>query len=180
MRRMGAFRSLWLLLPRSIRRLPADLAAVIGIVVATDVATLAPVLRETPLNIVLGLAFVLFIPGYVFIAALFPEAGDQPVSKDETSATVDNQAGADDGTPEKGGMASVLESGIDGLERVALSFGLSIAIVPLIGLVLNFTPWGIRLWPIVIAISGFTLIATAVAVRRRQALPAEERFRVPY
>jgi len=32
--------------------------------------------------------------------------------------------------------------GIDGIERVALSFGLSIAIVPLIGLVLNFTPWG--------------------------------------
>jgi len=30
----------------------------------------------------------------------------------------------------------------DGIERVALSFGLSIAIVPLIGLVLNFTPWG--------------------------------------
>ncbi len=47
--------------------------------------------------------------------------------------------------------------GIDGIERVALSFGLSIAIVPLIGLALNFTPWGIRLVPIMIATTGFTL-----------------------
>ena len=30
------------------------------------------------------------------------------------------------------------------IERFVLSFGLSIAIVPLIGLGLNFTPWGIR------------------------------------
>jgi uncharacterized membrane protein len=29
---------------------------------------------------------------------------------------------------------------LDGLERVALSFGLSIAIVPIIGLALNYTP----------------------------------------
>ncbi|MGB3943467.1 MAG: DUF1616 domain-containing protein, partial [Methanothrix sp.] len=32
---------------------------------------------------------------------------------------------------------------LDGIERVALSFGLSIAVVPLIGLGLNYTPWGI-------------------------------------
>ena len=31
------------------------------------------------------------------------------------------------------------------IERLALSFGLSIAVVPLIGLGLNYTPWGIRL-----------------------------------
>jgi Predicted membrane protein len=71
-------------------------------------------------------------------------------------------------------------SGIDGIERVALSFGLSIAIVPLIGLVLNFTPFGIRLVPIVVSISAFTLVNVAVAARRRRDLPAEDRFRVPY
>ena len=36
------------------------------------------------------------------------------------------------------------KSDLDGIERVALSFGLSIAVVPLIGLGLNYTPWGIR------------------------------------
>ena len=35
--------------------------------------------------------------------------------------------------------------GMDAVERVALSFGLSIAVVPLIGLILKYTPWGIRL-----------------------------------
>lgn len=61
----------------------------------------------------LGLAFVLFFPGYVFITALFPEKKE-----------------------------------LDNLERLALSLGLSIAIVPLIGLLLNYTPWGIRLIPL--------------------------------
>jgi len=36
---------------------------------------------------------------------------------------------------------------LEGVERLALSFGLSIAVTPLIGLVLNYTPWGIRLTP---------------------------------
>ena len=33
----------------------------------------------------------------------------------------------------------------DGIERIALSFGVSIAVVPLIGLALNYTPFGSRL-----------------------------------
>ena len=36
------------------------------------------------------------------------------------------------------------KEGMGGIERAALSFGLSIAAIPLIGLTLNYTPWGIR------------------------------------
>ncbi len=54
------------------------------------------------------------------------------------------------------------------LERVMLSIGLSIAIVPLIGLGLNFTPWGIRLEPVLISITLFTLAMIVVAQFRRQ------------
>src|SRR5659263_694396 len=43
------------------------------------------------------------------------------------------------------------KSDLDGIERTALSFGLSIAVVPLMGLGLNYTPWGIRLLPILIS-----------------------------
>lgn len=68
---------------------------------------------------------------------------------------------------------------IDGLERVALSFGLSIAIVPLTGLALNYTPWGIRLDPIVICISVLTIGLCLAAQYRRALLPQEERFSVP-
>jgi len=66
------------------------------------------------------------------------------------------------------------------MERVALSFLLSIAIVPLLGLVLNYTPFGIRLSPILIILSTFTISLSLVAWFRRLRLPAEERFRVPF
>ncbi|WP_226042370.1 DUF1616 domain-containing protein [Natrinema sp. DC36] len=176
---MVAFRSLWLLLPRPLRQLPADLAAVIALVVATNVAALAPVIRETPLRVPLGLAFVLFVPGYAFIAALFPEAGESPERSDEPDTPTERETA---GSADSDGWYDSISSraGIDGLERVALSFGLSIAIVPLIGLVLNFTPWGIRLVPIAVSVSGFTLVSAAVAAGRRRELPVEERFQVPY
>jgi uncharacterized membrane protein len=69
---------------------------------------------------------------------------------------------------------------LDGIERVALSFGLSIAIVPLTGLVLNYTPWGIRLDPIVVALSLITLCLCLFAQYRRAQVPEEERFIVPF
>ena len=72
------------------------------------------------------------------------------------------------------------ESDIDLLERVALSFGLSIAVVPLIGLGLNFTPWGIRLEPVVVSLTLFTLAMIFIAHYRRALLPPGERFRIPF
>ena len=64
------------------------------------------------------------------------------------------------------------------IERVALSFGLSIAIVPLIGLVFNYTPWGIRLYPILISLTIFILAISSIAWYRRQRLAEVERFTV--
>ena len=69
---------------------------------------------------------------------------------------------------------------IDLIERLALSIGLSIAVVPLIGLGLNFTPWGIRLDSIVISITVFTWVLVLVAHYRRAILPPEERFSMPF
>ena len=82
---------------------------------------------------ILGLAFVLFFPGYVFVTSLFPERKE-----------------------------------LDNLERLALSFGLSIAIVPLIGLVLNYTPWGIRLIPILVSLTIFVVVFSIIAMYRRK------------
>ena len=66
------------------------------------------------------------------------------------------------------------------IERIALSFGLSIAVVPLAGLGLNFTPWGISLEPVVIILTLFTLAMILVAHYRRALLPPAERFRFPF
>jgi len=60
------------------------------------------------------------------------------------------------------------KSALDGIERLALSFGLSIAVVPLSGLVLNYTPWGIRLYPILISLTIFPIITSVIAWYRRQ------------
>lgn len=123
---------------------PGDLIVIVAATVATLSCVYVPVLNESFLRILFGLAMVLFIPGYALIAAFFPARGD-----------------------------------LDGIERVALSFGLSIAVTPLIGLALNYTPWGIRLDPILVSLTLFTLAMAAVAWYRRLLLPAGERFSVP-
>ena len=57
---------------------------------------------------------------------------------------------------------------LDDVERIALSFGLSIAVVPLIGLVLNYTPWGIRLYPILISLIVFIFVMATIALARQK------------
>lgn len=64
---------------------------------------------------------------------------------------------------------------LSAIERVALSFALSIAVVPLIGLILNYT-WEITLYPILTSVSLFILGTSVVAFYRRWRLPQDERF----
>ena len=185
----------WLLLPRPIRQLPADLAAVVVLTLLTLGSVFLPVINETPLRVVFGLGFVLFLPGYALIAALFPEKGETTAAEDDeqpqTAPEPDGEAkpspvpgtdaaGTGESQPATRNEHTHQQAGIDGIERVALSFGLSIAIVPLIGLVLNFTPWGIRLAPIALSVTVFTFVCVGVAARQRHKLPAEEQFEVPY
>ena len=54
------------------------------------------------------------------------------------------------------------------------------AVAPLIGLGLNFTPWGIRLEPVVISLTLFTWVMILVAKYRRAILPPEEQFRLQF
>lgn len=78
----------------------------------------------------LGLVYLLFIPGYCFVRAIF-------VNKE-----------------------------ISVLEQLAVSLGLSILLVFLMGLLLNYSPWGIGLTPIVISFLFVTLLFSLVAVFR--------------
>jgi len=82
---------------------------------------------------ILGLIFVLWLPGYTFVRALFPRKE------------------------------------LDIIERVALSIGMSMAIVPIVGLLLNYTPWGIRVTPITLSCLALTWVfATAAIIREYQ------------
>jgi len=142
-------------LPSQVHRLPIDLAIVLSLVAATAIAVSAPVVRETSLRIVLSIPFLLFVPGYAFVAALFPD-----------SPTEDRDEG------------QLLNRPLTGLERIVLSLGSSVALVPLIGFTLNFTPWGIGLGPMLVGISLFTVVCVAIATKRRLALTPDLRFSV--
>ncbi|WP_121742921.1 DUF1616 domain-containing protein [Natronorubrum halophilum] len=170
-------KSLWLILPRQIRELPADLIAVLIVVAATNAAALLPVVRETPIRVPLGLAFLLFLPGYAFVAALFPEASERSRSGDETDGSNGSEAESPDFD---NGSALLGTTSITGIERGALSFGLSVAIVPLIALLLDFTLRRPSLTSILIVTSAFVVLSSIVAGIRRWNLSPENRFAVPY
>ncbi|KKG14547.1 hypothetical protein EO98_06335 [Methanosarcina sp. 2.H.T.1A.6] len=68
---------------------------------------------------------------------------------------------------------------IDGIERALLSLGLSIAVVPLMGLGMNYTDWGIREVPVLTGLSIFTIFMCGAAYYRRRQLPEAEAFEVP-
>jgi len=68
--------------------------------------------------------------------------------------------------------------GLDALERVTLGFGFSIVVVSLLGLLANFTPWGIRLEPLLYLLVAFVVVASWVSWFRRKRLPEHDRFRI--
>lgn len=57
--------------------------------------------------------------------------------------------------PEKGSLS--------GVERIAFSIGLSIAIAIIIGAILNFTPWGINLYPLLISFTVLIVVTAFIA-----------------
>ncbi|MCS7099409.1 MAG: DUF1616 domain-containing protein, partial [Sulfolobales archaeon] len=59
------------------------------------------------------------------------------------------------------------ERSLSNLERLALSIGLSLAIVPLVGLVLNYSPWGIRLEPALTSLAVYTTLTAFGAAYRK-------------
>ncbi len=97
------------------------------------------------LQIVLGIPFVLFFPGYVLLLVLFPK-----------------------------------REGMGGIERMALSFGLSLAVVPLIGLILYNTPLGINLESILYSTASFLFITSIAAWVRLTRMPVIERFSLEF
>jgi uncharacterized membrane protein len=79
-------------------------------------------------------------------------------------------------------MAAVFakKEGVGGTERVAFSFVLSLAVVPLIGLILNYTSWGITLESILYSLASFIIITSIIAWLRQRRLAEEERFSIDF
>jgi uncharacterized membrane protein len=62
------------------------------------------------------------------------------------------------------------------IERAAFTIVLSFTLVSLAGLILNYTPWGIRLTPIYIVMAIIVTLASGITFLRRYRLPKDERF----
>jgi uncharacterized membrane protein len=70
------------------------------------------------------------------------------------------------------------KTSIDIIERIALSIGLSVATVPLIGLFLFKSFGTLEFWTMVTVLTAFVLIVTFIAWMRRINLPPDERFTI--
>lgn len=114
---------------------------VISVAMATAITVFAIPQNWIPLSYVrniLGVIFVMFLPGYAFIKAFF----QNKVPIKTTSESFDT------------------------IERVVLSIGLSIALIPMIGLILYYTPFGLGLTPITLSLLAFTTVLATVAMAR--------------
>jgi uncharacterized membrane protein len=104
---------------------------------------------EGIIRIIIGLPFVLFIPGYTLLFFLFPRRNN----------------------PEKG---------IDFVERIAFSFGLSMTVVSLIGIGLFYTPFGLHLEAMVLYICCFTIGVGGLAFFRWYKIHPDARFFITF
>jgi uncharacterized membrane protein len=86
---------------------------------------------------ILGSILVLWLPGYTFLRAVFPKT----ISRKKSTS-------------------------LDSIEQIALSIGISIAFIPLIGIFLIYIPGGYSLQSIVLSLLFLTTMLSTVAVIR--------------
>ena len=126
----------------------ADLLAVVASILLVVTVMFTPLAEWRPLAVAVGLPFVLLVPGYALVSAVFPRAGEvAPKSGGETSWTA----------------------------RLGLSVAGSIIALTLVGGVLDFTIWGFERTAIMGGLSVVTLGATAIAWYRRARLSTATR-----
>lgn len=148
-------------LRRSFRSVDLDGATVLGYLVAFG-AALYFFEIEGPLRTVIGLPLALFLPGYALVAVAFPAKPDEPATEADRS------------------VVRLVAVGSPGwYERIALSVASSLALLPLVGLVVASTRWGFTTTTVLVSLTGLTGVGMLFAVVRRVRLPEDRQFRVP-
>ena len=122
-------------------------AAIIGN--ADDIEDISDFLNENSINVNKDSKFVVLVGDL--------EEDEQEIDK-EGKTIIDLGATVDD--------AIKVEDTIDIIERIALSIGLSVAIAPLVGLFLNYTPFGITPKSIFVSLSLVIFSLFAVYYRK--------------
>ncbi|WP_458188943.1 DUF1616 domain-containing protein [Haladaptatus sp. NG-WS-4] len=153
--------SLWRRMTRPVFELPADLVGLVVGAAVVSVVVSRPMVRGTWLAVALGLPFVLFAPGYGLVSLLFPQSG--PSRPSGWSSPTRFQRG-----------------GITPGERAGLSFGVSLALVPIIGIAFSLASVPFEPFSVVVAIFSVTLVLSVPAAVRRTSVPPENRFGVSF
>jgi uncharacterized membrane protein len=123
----------------------SDLIAICVLSLVTLIIVNIPILGVAFFRWIFGLVLIVFSPGYILLAALFPGKKDLGV-----------------------------------IERAALSVGLSVILVGIIGLFLNYAGFGIRLEPICVSITVFVGICSFIGYWRRKQLPRSESLAISF
>lgn len=118
-------------------KLPNELL-IIGILAILLIVVII-LLPSNILRAILGVPFVIFIPGYTLLAALLPG-----------------------------------KSSLESPERIGLSFALSVSVIAIIGTIIDYTPQGFRLYPVLVSLLAFIFITSLVAWYRRRRLTEAE------
>jgi uncharacterized membrane protein len=148
--------------PDGAERSPLDLLVVLTVTLNTMFVVLQGV--EGPSRVFLGVLFVFFAPGYAFVAVLFPS-----IARDDADADNPTQRFAPDRLTKTDGSVTTTE-------RLVLSLGLSLFIVPLVGLLTNFVPTGVTQYNVIMGVGALTIGLLVVATVRRFRLPPGRRY----
>lgn len=125
------------------RVLAADLFAVVATVILLAGIVFTPLGDIRVLAVVIGLPFVLLVPGYALVSAVFPRRGD---------------------------LAPDSATEISWVARIGASVAGSGIALTVVGVMLDFTIWGFDRTAIVVGLSVVSVGATAVAWYRRRSL----------
>lgn len=157
---------------RDFLRAGSDIATCVVYVLLVDLVLLVPSPESVALRSILGLPLLLFVPGYVLLAALFPLTKDDAPDVDTDSTGILSTQGSV--TPSPTGSGTM--GRIDLPARLALSFGMSLSLLPVIGLFLSLAPVSTGLLSLLAVISGIVLVGGGLALVRRNQAPAMTRF----
>lgn len=147
--------------------IPGDIAAAVLSIVVLDGLVLQRPTAIPLVRAVLGLAVVLFVPGYLLLAVLYPR---RSVPVDRSGPVLSGRTARNrlvhGGTP-------------SWRERVVLAFGLSLALVPLSGLILAPLTGSFSTWSVLLGLNALVILGACLALLRRNLVPADERLQVP-
>lgn len=151
--------------------LPSDIAAVTLLLLAADVVLLLGVPGSAALAPLVGIPLVLVVPGYLLVALLFPRRSPYGSHDHDPLST---------GWGSYSGGLAFGDASISWTERLALSVGTSIAVVPLLGLLAAPLAGSLSQQSVLLALNAYVLVGVVVGTVQRNLIPKEERLRVPY